>query len=167
MQNPNNEQPKGICPREASLEVKFAGLSHYLDKLEAMPSSMRYFENVYEIGLTIMSLCGNPGLKGLNINVGLLAETEDAENLWYMKYSRPFVSPIDSFLIERISDKGKLAMELQRKRGHLALQEERKVNYSALEIFGRRLFNKEYVQMQAYRVYTGTSERDLKLAHEF
>jgi len=163
----NNEQPEETCPREASLEVKFTGLSHYLDKLEAMPSSMRYFEDVYEIGLTIMSLLGNPGLKGLNINVGLLAETEDAENLWYMNYSRPFTSSIDSFLIERISDKGKLAVGLQRKRGHLAIQEEKKVNYTPFEIFGRRLFNKEYIEMQPYRVYKGNSKDNLKLAHEF
>ena len=169
MQNPNtnNEQPEGTCPRETSLEVKFVGLSHYLDKLEAMPSSMRYFEDVYEIGLIIMNLCGNPGLRGLNINIGLLAQTEDAANLWYMNYTRPFTSSIDSFLIERISDKGKLAMDLQRKRGHLALQDEKKVNYTPLEIFGRRLFNKEYIEMQPYRVYTGTSKQDLKLAHEF
>ena len=176
-QNPNNEPEQKICPIEEALkkgpteQIYFTGLSHYLDKLKAMPSSMRYFENVYEIGLTIMSLLGNPRLKSLDISVDLIAESENASNLWYMKYSRPFMSPIDSFLIEHISDNGKTAVDLQRKRGHLAIQEELKKNYDLIDKYTRRLTDskhrKELRQMQAYRVYKGNSKDDLKLAHEF
>jgi len=176
-QSPNNELEQKICPIEEALkkgpieQVYFEGLSHYLDKLELMPSSSRYFNSVYEIGITILSLLGKPELKGRGINVAMLAETENAVNLWYMKYSKPFASPIDSFLIEHISDNGKTAIDLQRKRGHLALQEEIKKNYDLIDKYTRRLTDSEHRkglrEMQPYRVYKGTSETNLKLAHEF